>query len=102
MHFRSLPRLIGSLLAIFAIGCAPAYHDYTGCRVDCRYCVPPPLPYAHYPDCVCHACAVRPYLADPPHLDDEEGAEINNTREASEQAQGTRSGAPVRYPSPSF
>ena len=44
------------------IGCAPAYHDYADCYIDCRYCAPPPLPYAHYEGCVCHACVATPYL----------------------------------------
>ena len=45
------------------LGCAPAYHDYSDYYVDCKYCVPPPLPLPHYPDCVCHSCVGEQYLA---------------------------------------
>lgn len=54
--------LIATVIAIAAVGCAPAYHCYSGCYVDCKYCPPPPLPYAHYNECVCHSCAAQPYL----------------------------------------
>lgn len=40
-----------------AVGCATAYHSYSGCYVDCQYCAPPPLPYVHYDGCDCHSCA---------------------------------------------
>ena len=60
-HSRFYFLLVISVLA-GPIGCAPAYHRYSGCQVDCRYCAPPPLPYLHYPNCVCHSCAVEPYL----------------------------------------
>jgi len=56
------------------LGCAPAYHSYSGCYVDCQYCPPPPLPYTHYDECVCHSCAAQPYLhvvAAAPELSDE-------------------------------
>ena len=43
-------------------GCARAYHDYSDCYIDCKYCAPPPLPYLHYKDCVCHSCAASRYL----------------------------------------
>ena len=56
-------RLIGLLIITVSFGCASAYHDYTECRVDCRYCVPPPLPFPHYDECVCHSCAASEYLA---------------------------------------
>ncbi len=44
-------------------GCAPAYHDYSGCYIDCHYCPLPPLPYEQYKDCVCHSCAASRHLA---------------------------------------
>jgi len=47
-------------------GCAPAYHDYSGCYVDCRYCPLSPLPYAHYKDCVCRSRAASQHLATQP------------------------------------
>ena len=53
-----------ALVAIVLIGgCAPAYHSYSGCYVDCKYCAPPPLPYTHYEGCVCHSCAASKYLS---------------------------------------
>ena len=55
-------RLIVPLAFTLAAGCAPAYHNYSGCYVDCHYCPPPPLPYAQYNECVCHSCPVQPYL----------------------------------------
>ncbi len=56
-------RSLAALTVILAAGCAPAYHSYSGCYIDCNYCVPPPLPYTHYEDCVCHSCAASPYLS---------------------------------------
>jgi hypothetical protein len=50
-------------LCLPAAGCAPAYHHYADCCVNCRYCPPPPLPYVHYPGCVCHSCAASQHLA---------------------------------------
>ncbi len=50
-------------LVVVVTGCAPAYHCYKGCDVDCRYCPPPSLPYTHYDGCACHSCAVSPYLS---------------------------------------
>jgi len=50
-------------LMIATSGCAPAYHDYSGCSIDCRYCPLPPLPYKHYKECVCHSCAASQHLA---------------------------------------
>ena len=55
-------RLLGMLAISLTMGCASAYHDYSECRVNCRYCVPPPLPYTHYDECVCHSCAASKYL----------------------------------------
>lgn len=52
-----------ALLGVVVAGCAPAYHSYSGCRVNCRYCIPPPLPQVSYPSCVCHSCAAEPYLS---------------------------------------
>jgi hypothetical protein len=51
------------IVAIFASGCAPAYHCYSGCRVPCKYCAPSPLPYAPYCGCPCHASVAERYLA---------------------------------------
>ena len=44
-------------------GCAPAYRCYSDCRVNCKYCPPPPLPYTQYDGCVCHSCVGAEYLA---------------------------------------
>jgi len=54
---------LGVLTLTLAMGCASAYHCYSGCRVNCRYCPPPPLPYTGYPGCVCHSCAASRYLS---------------------------------------
>jgi len=43
-------------------GCASAYHSYSDCSVDCKYCVPAPLPHANYQDGVCHSDTISPYL----------------------------------------
>jgi len=58
---KTLIRCLAPLLLTVA-GCAPAYHSYSGCYVDCQYCTPPPLPYVHYEGCVCHSCAASKYL----------------------------------------
>lgn len=60
---KSLLRSLAVLAMVVASGCAPAYHSYKGCHVDCRYCPPPPLAYTHYEGCVCHTCAASPYLS---------------------------------------
>ena len=59
----SWSRLTGVLLITLTMGCASAYHDYSDCRVNCRYCAPPPLPYAQYGECVCHSNAASEYLS---------------------------------------
>jgi hypothetical protein len=53
------------LLTTLVAGCATAYHCYSGCRIDCRYCPPPPLPYSDYAGCACHSRAVSRYLTVP-------------------------------------
>ena len=53
----------GLLLLAIGSGCAAAYHDYASCYVPCRYCPPPPLPFVHYAECVCHSCAAERHLA---------------------------------------
>jgi hypothetical protein len=53
---------VAPLLMSLVLGCARAYHSYSGCHFDCTYCPPPPLPYLHYEGCVCHACAVQRHL----------------------------------------
>ena len=76
MRIWRLARCIGSGWILLAAGCAPAYHDYTGCTVDCRYCPPPPLPYVHYDDCGCHSCAAMKYVGHvPSHSANDESAE---------------------------
>lgn len=55
--------LFGLMTMISAgAGCAPAYHCYSGCCVNCKYCTPPPLPYTEYKGCVCHSCVAERYL----------------------------------------
>lgn len=64
MHVaRGSVALLASLITMLGTGCAPAYRSYSGCYVDCQYCVPPPLPYSHYAECVCHSCAATKYLS---------------------------------------
>ena len=58
-----LVRWLSPLAFVCMIGCASAYHSYSGCRVPCKYCVPAPLPYAQYDERVCHSDAAEPYLA---------------------------------------
>lgn len=70
---KTLIRCLAPLLMTLAAGCAPAYHRYSGCYVDCQYCAPPPLPYVHYKGCVCHSCAASKYL--PMRLQPLEGEE---------------------------
>jgi len=70
--FPRLPALLATTLLATALltGCAPAYHSYSGCCIDCHYCPALPLPYAQYNECVCHPCAAQPYLhADGPATD---------------------------------
>lgn len=61
INVKTLITCLAALLMTLAAGCAPAYHSYSGCYVDCKYCAPPPLPYVHYDDCVCHSCAASKY-----------------------------------------
>jgi hypothetical protein len=65
--------LLGMLLGS---GCAPAYHSYADCYIDCNYCPPPPLAYTHYDGCVCHACVASPYLY---------GAEVDNVEPPADE-----------------
>ncbi len=53
--------LMGAMSAVFS-GCAPAYHSYEDCYIDCRYCPPPPLPWPEYPPCVCHSEPAEEYV----------------------------------------
>ncbi len=61
---------LSSLLTL-TLGCASAYHSYSGCYVDCNYCPPPPLPYSQYDGCVCHSHAASPYLAMQPQWEEQ-------------------------------
>lgn len=65
-HPRFVSPWLLSVAMTVAAGCAPAYHEYSGCCVDCGYCPPPPLPYTQYDECVCHSCAVSNYLTAAP------------------------------------
>lgn len=56
-------KAIVSIAVLTTAGCAPAYHTYSGCQVDCRYCAPPALPYTKYPDCDCHSRAAEEVVA---------------------------------------
>lgn len=61
-NVKTCMRLLALLAMMLGMGCAPAYRSYSDGHVDCKYCAPPPLPYAHYDDCVCHACVASQYL----------------------------------------
>ena len=63
-HAKRLVRLLGVLTITLALGCASAYRDYSEGSVNCRYCVPPPLPYMQYDGCVCHSSAASKYLGE--------------------------------------
>jgi len=67
----AVPRLFFAyafgLLLLVDSGCAPAYHEYSSCCINCRYCALPPLPYTHYKGCVCHSCAASKHLAIQPN-----------------------------------
>jgi len=56
-------RFLALFMMTLAAGCAPAYHCYTDCYVDCNYCPLPALPYTHYEGCACHSCAASDYLS---------------------------------------
>lgn len=58
----TLMRVLAPIAMSLVVGCAPAYHRYSGNHVHCHYCQPPPLPYARYNKCVCHSRAAQPYL----------------------------------------
>jgi hypothetical protein len=61
---KQLAWLLG--LLVMGLGCASSYHRYSGCcSVNCRYCEPGPLPYPHYPGCVCHSKPGARYLSRP-------------------------------------
>ena len=63
----SVRLLLGLAMAVTTglTGCARNYHSYADCQVPCTYCVPPPLPFAPYEGCVCHADAVAHHLSGP-------------------------------------
>lgn len=58
--------VLASLVAVSMTGCAAAYHSYSGCRVNCKYCPPPALPYSQYASCACHSCQTSNYLSRQP------------------------------------
>ncbi len=68
LHRKRLAAL-APLLMTLAAGCAPAYRCYSDCRVPCKYCASPPLPYTQYDGCVCHSCVSAKYLNAPSSTD---------------------------------
>ena len=82
-------RCLAPLAMGLAVGCASAYHSYSGCYVDCQYCAPPPLPYTHYEGCVCHSCAASKYLSlQPPLVDEASETEIGESTGSAQLADG--------------
>jgi hypothetical protein len=65
LYVRFCTVVIAIVIGSLTVGCAPAYHSYAGCTIDCQYCVPPPLAYTHYAGCVCHSCAASKHLNQP-------------------------------------
>ena len=59
---KKLRLALAPLALTLLVGCAPAYHCYSGCHVNCEYCPPPPLAHTQYAGCVCHSPAVAKYL----------------------------------------
>ena len=72
MRIKSRAFLVPLLVWAMAIGCAPAYHRYSGGHVCCKYCALPPLPYSQYRSCVCHSRAASKYLDTPSPTVDEQ------------------------------
>lgn len=62
-NVKTCMRLLALPTMVLSMGCAPAYHSYSDCTVPCNYGAPPPLPYTHYDDCVCHSHAASVYVA---------------------------------------
>ena len=86
-HLRQLATtLILFMGLLFVGGCAPAYHCYSGCRVNCKYCPPRPLEYSSYCGCTCHSCQAQRYLA-------QHSTPVENANAAPETA--SRRAAPV-------
>jgi hypothetical protein len=77
---KPIVRLLGPLTLVVAAGCSAAYHDYSECRVPCKYCPPPPLPYMQY-DCACHSCAASQYLTERAELPDSNDATTEEPEE---------------------
>ena len=63
IQVKSIVRQLAPLAMLLIAGCAPAYYDYSDCYIDCKYCVPSPLPYTQYEGRTCHACVASPYLS---------------------------------------
>jgi len=55
-------RILAAIVLMCVGGCAPAYHSYSGCHIDCRYCPPHPLPFCNYNGCRCHSLPASNYL----------------------------------------
>jgi len=62
---RKIFSLLGLLLMVSSIGCASAYHTYSGCNIRYQYCAPSPLPHASYPGDHCPTPAAGLYASDP-------------------------------------
>jgi hypothetical protein len=62
-HWTKCLLQVASLTTLLTTGCGPAYHSYSGCYVNCRYCPPAPLPWSYFEGCPCHGNAASMYLA---------------------------------------
>lgn len=77
-HAKNRLRQLASLAIILASGCASAYDNYSGCHIDCNYCVPAPLQHTQYDNCACHSAAVSKYLAAPQEYNQPATADVAN------------------------
>ena len=62
MTTKPLLKWTAGVWLLCGLGCAPGYHAFSGCWINCRYCPPPPMPYTSYNCPVCHSSAATQAL----------------------------------------
>lgn len=67
-------------------GCAPAYHCYSECHVNCRYCPPSPMPYTTYDARACHSWQAAKYLNGQPSAGKAEARNEQPGEEGNQEA----------------